>query len=293
MNIIFISRRHKRPRSLALSGRLLLLAAVCAMVLPMVLGAAGYHLYSQWQGGVGEGRQAQAETRRQIEVIKGRLADVQAHMERLDALGEHLTQVARISSTEFDFSRSPTGGPLRFDDLDRQSLPELKQTLDTLGSELERREGQLFALESFLLWQQRESGDFLQGMPVRRGYISSQFGTRADPFTGKNAFHGGLDIVGNEGTPIYAVAPGLVTWAGPRTGYGNMVEVSHGNGLLTRYAHARSVAVHVGDTLSEGQLLAAMGSTGRSTGPHLHYEVVRDGHLINPISFVKPALAGR
>ncbi|MBL4638591.1 MAG: M23 family metallopeptidase, partial [Proteobacteria bacterium] len=119
------------------------------------------------------------------------------------------------------------------------------------------------------------------------GWISSYYGKRIDPFTGKKAFHKGLDLAGKAGSGIHTVADGMVTWIGKRSGYGALVEVDHGNGYVTRYAHNKTIKVKVGDKVNKGQVIALMGSTGRSTGPHVHFEILRDGKNINPYNFVK------
>jgi len=145
----------------------------------------------------------------------------------------------------------------------------------------------LLALDKVL--QSRRQQVNLNNMPVRDAYISSNFGYRADPMTGRTAFHGGIDFAGTEGSDVYSVADGVVTYSGQRTGYGNVVEINHGDGLVTRYAHARAVAVKAGDMVSKDQLVAYMGSTGRSTGTHLHYEVLRNGKQIDPTTFIRVA----
>jgi murein DD-endopeptidase MepM/ murein hydrolase activator NlpD len=121
---------------------------------------------------------------------------------------------------------------------------------------------------------------------VHEGYISSYFGERMDPFNGEEAMHKGVDFATDAGSDVLAVAAGIVTWAGPREGYGNLVEINHGNGYTTRYAHNAQMLVHVGDEVQRGQAVAVVGSTGRSTGPHVHFEVVRDGRQIDPMAYV-------
>jgi murein DD-endopeptidase MepM/ murein hydrolase activator NlpD len=121
---------------------------------------------------------------------------------------------------------------------------------------------------------------------VQGGFISSFFGSRVDPFTGYTAFHPGVDFAGEEGAQVVAVATGVVTWAGDHMGYGNLVEINHGNGYVTRYGHNSRVLVKAGDTVQKGQPLALVGSTGHSTGPHVHFEVLRDGNPVDPMAFI-------
>jgi len=125
-----------------------------------------------------------------------------------------------------------------------------------------------------------------EGRPVHSGYISSMFGNRTDPFTGRAAFHKGVDFAGREGSEVVAVASGVVIWSGDRYGYGQMVEINHGNGYVTRYAHNSDNLVAVGDTVKRGEVIAVMGSTGRATGPNLHFEVLHNGRVVNPLSYV-------
>jgi murein DD-endopeptidase MepM/ murein hydrolase activator NlpD len=158
-------------------------------------------------------------------------------------------------------------------------LKSLQGQIDSSGS-------QLSALENVILARQLGQEIHPEGRPVMSGYMSSGFGRRVDPFTGGEEFHEGIDFAAPEGTHIRAVAAGIVTWAGPRGGYGNMVQVDHGNGYATRYGHAYKVLVHVGETVNRGDALALVGDTGRSTGPHVHFEVLKNGHEVNPARFV-------
>ena len=126
-----------------------------------------------------------------------------------------------------------------------------------------------------------------QGRPVKSGWLSSYFGKRTDPFTGKPANHTGIDFAGKRGDEIVAVADGVVTWSGDRYGYGVMVEINHGNGYSTRYAHNSENRVSVGDEVKKGQVVALMGKTGRATGPNLHFEVLHDGRRVNPVTYIR------
>jgi len=198
-----------------------------------------------------------------------------------------LAESAKVKGDEFDFSRKPPmGGPEQPIELP-ETTADVDKSLSSLGTALELREAQLLALDKVL--QSRRQQVNLNNMPVRDAYISSNFGYRADPMTGRTAFHGGIDFAGTEGSDVYSVADGVVTYSGQRTGYGNVVEINHGDGLVTRYAHARAVAVKAGDMVSKDQLVAYMGSTGRSTGTHLHYEVLRNGKQIDPTTFIRVA----
>jgi murein DD-endopeptidase MepM/ murein hydrolase activator NlpD len=158
--------------------------------------------------------------------------------------------------------------------------------LNDLEKRVQLREAQMGALENVILARELNELIVPEGRPVRQGFISSYYGERQDPFTGHEAFHRGIDFAGEAGSEIVAVAAGVVTYSGDKAGFGNVVEVNHGNGLVTRYGHnAKNLAV-VGQTVTRGQALALMGSTGRSTGPHVHFEVLKNGAQVNPLSFV-------
>ena len=288
MNIIFFNRKHNRPIRLQLNPKLIGTAAAGLFVLAGFVGAAGYWAYDQLTASptiqLSDADRAQQE---ELAAMSARMADIQARMMRIDALGAHLAESAKVKGDEFDFShKPPMGGPEEAIALPASS-DELDRSLSSLGSELQLREAQLLALDKVL--QNRRQQVNLNNMPVHDAFISSSFGYRADPMTGHTAFHGGIDFAGSEGSDVFSVADGVVTFAGQRTGYGNVVEINHGDGLVTRYAHARAVAVKVGDMVNKDQLVAYMGSTGRSTGTHLHYEVLRNGKQIDPASFIRVA----
>jgi murein DD-endopeptidase MepM/ murein hydrolase activator NlpD len=159
--------------------------------------------------------------------------------------------------------------------------------LDDLANQIKDRERQLSVLESLISTRNLSRQIVPGGRPVMQGWISSYFGHRADPFTGRSAFHRGLDFAGPAGAEVVAVASGVVTYSKERFGYGKCVEINHGNGYVTRYAHNQRVLVQAGDTVQKGQPIALIGSTGRSTGPHLHFEVLKQGRAVDPMSFVK------
>jgi murein DD-endopeptidase MepM/ murein hydrolase activator NlpD len=144
----------------------------------------------------------------------------------------------------------------------------------------------LTVLDSLLMDRSRRERVMPSGRPVGSGWLSSKFGKRTDPFTGKQEHHDGVDFAGKEGSDVVAVGDGVVSWAGKRSGYGNMVEITHGDGYVTRYGHNKEPLVEVGETVKKGQLIASMGSTGRSTGPHVHFEVLLNGKTVNPGKYI-------
>jgi murein DD-endopeptidase MepM/ murein hydrolase activator NlpD len=158
--------------------------------------------------------------------------------------------------------------------------------IDNVERRLDTRDAQLLALENVILSRRLHDAIQPDGRPVLQGFISSYYGERQDPFPGHEAQHRGMDFAGTAGSSVVAVAAGIVTWAGHRTGYGHLVEINHGNGYTTRYAHNQRGLVEVGRTVTRGQPVALMGSTGRSTGPHVHFEVLKDGRQVNPLTFI-------
>ncbi|MEM9384665.1 MAG: M23 family metallopeptidase [Pseudomonadota bacterium] len=221
------------------------------------------------------------------EAFSRQLGELQARMLRLDALGSRLVQQAALDPAEFDFAHSPSqGGPA----IGWIEAPEessgLEQQLSSVLDNAGKQELQLSALADLLQTRAVVEAATPEGMPVASGWISSFFGRRNDPFTGRRAHHRGVDFAGREGSPIVAVASGVVVFSGPRYGYGNLVEINHGAGLVTRYGHNQKNLVAVGATVERGEKIALMGATGRATGPHLHFEVHRDGLAVDPLAFI-------
>ena len=217
-----------------------------------------------------------------------------ARIIRLDALGRLLTDMAEIKDGEFDFDSVPAvGGPEVPDSVNAGGsnvvIPNVVSAMSALDTQLDSREAQLWALERLIMNEQLRERVYPQGRPVRSGWISSYFGKRTDPFTGKPANHTGIDFAGKEGQTIAAVADGVVSWSGDRYGYGIMVEINHGGGYATRYAHNSENLVAVGDEVKKGQVVALMGETGRATGPNLHFEVLKNGRRVNPVNFIPDA----
>jgi murein DD-endopeptidase MepM/ murein hydrolase activator NlpD len=227
------------------------------------------------------------ETYEQLDALARRLGEMQAELLRLDALGERLVEIGGLDTDEFDFSEvPPMGGPDSTDDVSMKPT-EIMADLEWLARKIEDRDVKLGLLEDLLLSRQVREEAEPAGRPVASGFVSSRFGWRSDPITGRKSLHKGLDFAGKHGSDIIAVADGLVSRAGWRGGYGRTVEIRHGNGYLTRYAHNSELLVKKGDLVKQGQVIAKMGRTGRVTGVHLHFEVLRDGKAVNPLRFVK------
>lgn len=226
----------------------------------------------------------------QIDTLTLRVGQLQAKLLRLDAFGQRLTDVAGLDAGEFDFESLPAvGGPETHETEQSYSVTELTSVLEQLEEQAESRELQLRILDEIFIDQKYQQEQFVAGRPVKSGWLSSGFGYRSDPFSGRRSWHAGVDFAGKENSEIIAVAGGVVTYAGDRRGYGKLVEISHGSGLVTRYAHCKKLLVKVGVVVKKGQQLALMGSTGRSTGPHVHFEVLKDGRQTNPSRFIARA----
>lgn len=312
MNIIIVGNAHGTPRRIDLDstrGRIKAAAIVtgCALLF-IAIGAAatvaiggsqtrGLHEVAALRASLATQREQLAnldgDSHRNLDALALQLGRLQAQSTRLNALGDRLTQVGKLDDGEFDFSIAPAmGGPEEPVTGVAVALP-LQSGLDQLRAQFDHQETQLDVLESLLRDRKIESALLPSGMPVAQGYISSGFGERTDPLDGHAGVHMGLDFDAPFGTNITAVADGVVTWSGMRTGYGYVVEVDHGNGYMTRYAHNSLNIAKVGSRVHAGETIAMVGSTGRSTGPHCHFEVWLNGKAVNPLSYVKATRATR
>nr|WP_228076805.1 M23 family metallopeptidase [Lysobacter ciconiae] len=226
---------------------------------------------------------AQADAQREINALAARLGELQAEANRLNALGKRLTRIGQLQDGEFDFNE-PVGvggvGPV-------EDMPkgELDQGLSELGDQFRASGEQLSVLESLLFNRQLDMNAVPSREPIE-SYITSNFGHRADPFRGGRAFHKGIDFKAQVGDPVMAVADGVVSFSGVRSGYGNTIEIDHGNGYVTRYAHNSRLSRKVGGLVRAGQEVAKAGSSGRSTGAHVHFEVWQNGQAVNPKKFL-------
>jgi murein DD-endopeptidase MepM/ murein hydrolase activator NlpD len=300
MNIIFFSRREGRARHLNL-GHPFAVGVFAAVLIAILATAFSLGLkigesksqprgVSTWSQTLAEQqseiKELKAELQRRVDAVAMRIGQMNAHVIRLDALGKRLTQMANIDNREFDFESTPAVGGPESDMGAATQAPDLSAMLNGLERKISSRDAQLAALENALLSKKLDEQIRPDGRPVKEGHISSYFGERQDPFNGHQAFHKGIDFASPRGSDVVAVAAGVVTFAGEKAGYGNLVEVSHGNGLSTRYGHNQGIAVGVGRTVARGDTLAYVGSTGRSTGPHVHFEVLKEGRQIDPLTFI-------
>jgi murein DD-endopeptidase MepM/ murein hydrolase activator NlpD len=231
----------------------------------------------------GEQQQVDAE----IDAVAGQVGEMQAEILRLNALGERLVQMAGLNESEFDFRNPPPqGGPDTGLSARPPAIDALAEELAEVLSSLDDRKQKLTLLEELIMERHLGEQSTPSGWPVRSGYISSTFGFRKDPFHGRGAFHKGVDFAGKRGAPVIAVADGVVTFSGTQSGYGNLVEIRHKDGLVTRYGHCQKRLVKEGDLIAQGQTIATIGSTGRSTGPHVHFEVLVSGRQVDPLNYI-------
>lgn len=299
MNIIIVSSALRTPQKFSLTDPRTLLTLVAALLLLVVVGfTVGY--FSRGANGAAQSELARlraevaaqqatlADTRQgaqlEINAMALRLGELQAQANRFNALGERLTRIAGLEEGEFDFNQVPALGGI--EPSEDAAEPALSRRIDRLALEMARAGQQLDLLESLLSGQEVDLSLTPSGRPVRSGYASSGFGHRADPFTGGNQYHRGIDFSGPRGSDVLAVADGVVVFSSRYAGYGNMVDIDHGNGYMTRYAHNDQNLVQIGERVRAGDVVARMGRTGRATGSHVHFEVWRNGSAINPRQFL-------
>jgi len=294
-----INTRHWLVRA-AMLGALVALIAIGGWAAALITG--GYEswqmdkLQSELQVRYDQDREeienAKVQVDQELAALTVKIASLQARIMRLDALGERVVQIADLDKGEFDFSRDPAvGGPMQGASVDESATAtpaaaEIYKQLNDLDSLVEDRTQQLSVLDRQIMALDLRSEAYVRGRPVKWGWLSSGFGYRTDPFNGSRAWHSGVDFAGKEGGDVIAVAGGVVTAAGKHHGYGNMVEINHGDGIVTRYAHNQHNLVAIGDVVKKGEAIALMGSTGRSTGPHVHFEVLQHGKAIDPERYI-------
>ncbi|HWQ37456.1 MAG TPA: M23 family metallopeptidase [Burkholderiales bacterium] len=302
MDIIVVSNRFTQARSFAVSGPqvafLILLFSLLVVSLAVLLNYFSLryavtnqspYLRSLLEAVQAEqSRHTQSYLRESLNTMAARLGEMQAKLLRLDSLGDRLTKLAGLNPKEFMFDKPPArGGPVPSGEAQELSMVDLVQQMEVLAQQLDDRSDKLGVLESHLTFAYAKKQLLPTQLPVSTGWFSSNFGWRIDPFTGLNAFHEGMDFMAPEGTPVTAAAGGVVVYAGEHPQYGNMLEIDHGNGLVTRYAHASRLEVRIGDVVLRGQKIAEVGNTGRSTGAHLHFEVRQWGAPQNPARFLQ------
>lgn len=274
---------HRRP----------LASAGVVLAAGLVLGLAGRSAFGMAQVSLLQAKAERQQTelehvrrgaQQEINAMSARLGELQAQANRLNALGERLTRVGQLQDGEFDFDEpvGQGGADASYDmapaELDK-GLNQLQRSFDASGK-------QLSVLEALLFNRELDKNATPSRMPLTHTYVTSGFGGRADPFGGGGQYHKGIDFKAAVGDPVLAVADGVVSFAGVKSGYGNVVEVDHGNGYVTRYAHNSRLVSRAGDLVRAGQQIAKAGSSGRSTGAHVHFEVWENGRVVNPKKFL-------
>jgi murein DD-endopeptidase MepM/ murein hydrolase activator NlpD len=223
-------------------------------------------------------QQLHTNTEQQLGGIVNQLATLQNRINQMETLTATMAENAGLNAEDFSLSEE-----MKALDLNEVSLTnQIAKMSDTLDFKIQ----QLTALESLMMGLNIEQESELGGRPVGKGWLSSYYGVRKDPFTGRPAMHKGIDFAGKAGDDVISTGAGVVTWSGDRYGYGKLVEIDHGNGLRTRYGHNAELTVEVGDVVTKGQTIAVVGNTGRSTGAHVHYEVLKNGQQIDPLPYV-------
>jgi murein DD-endopeptidase MepM/ murein hydrolase activator NlpD len=309
MQILLIPDNNGRSTKACLGHRqVVLLGVIMVRLLPALVGVLAYNINSavvragapqldpayvaRLQAALQRQKQeiaaAKTRTETHLDALALSLGRLQAQMMRVNALGQRLTQVAGLDKGEFDFNEEPAmGGPEHSAGVPALQAPDISKSLDKLSAQIDAKLEELNLLQTLMMDKQLRAALNPVGWPVVGGYISSGFGYRVDPFNGRRAFHDGVDIADRLGAHVKAAASGVVSFAGVEPGYGLMVEINHGNGISTVYAHTKKTLVKVGEKVEKGQEIALVGSSGRSTGPHLHFEIRRNGHAINPRSFLR------
>jgi len=303
VHIILVSDRLATARTITITLRHLVLAAVGLALTVLLLSSLFSYVTVRHAAEVRlpflqsllmsvreqETQKARDFMRENLNAMAVRLGQMQAQLMRLDTLGERLGQLSGIKATELKPADKPgQGGPLVVPS--KPLTPEdIQRQLDQLSRQLESRGDYLGLIESEMMDERVKKNQLPTALPVEAQWNASSFGWRIDPFTGEQAMHEGIDFSAPPGTPIRAAAAGIVVAAERHPFYGNMVEIDHGNDLVTRYAHASKLLVKEGALVKRGQKVAEVGSTGRSTGPHLHFEVRFKGAAQNPNRFLQNA----
>jgi len=306
MNIILLSSFCKKRGSIDIC-----VPSAAAWLLPGVVAMAGLFLWAGYELGVHQtetGRsealtvelreilrdehqaidQARAEQRAHLDALALHIGSMQARMMRVDALGDRLVGIGKLDPEEFNFASDPALGGLEDESTGlSQNAAEMTSDLERLKSLLDDREEKLTLLEEALLGSELIQETKPSGRPVKKGWISSIYGKRTDPFSGKRAYHRGVDFAGKKGTEVYSVAAGVVKRSKKVAGFGNVVEIRHADGYTTLYAHNDKNIVEKGEVVNKGQLIALLGNTGRSSGPHVHFEVHKDGKIVDPRRYIR------
>jgi murein DD-endopeptidase MepM/ murein hydrolase activator NlpD len=302
VQVILISSRLAKARSLTLSLRHVFAMAALALIVLAGLTGALYWVSLRFAVDLkiplvremvlaaqqGESERSREFMQQNLNAMAVKIGEMQAQLSRLDALGERLSTMAGIRPADLRFSDKPGMGGPQSTTMPPQNLTlsEFSQRIANLSQQMENRSDMLGVLDAQLFEQTVRKKAMPTMMPVTAQYNASTFGVRIDPFTGQQAMHEGIDFVVDVGTPVVAAAGGVVQFAGFHPQYGNMIDIDHGNDLVTRYAHLSKLLVKEGDMVQRGRHIADSGNSGRTTGPHMHFEVRFHGAAQNPAKFL-------
>lgn len=307
MNVIIVNDKSRTKQHTMLNHwHILVMALVGLLILPITLGTISYRIKSLLDHREGtvdialiahqqralQAQRAEIERVRKnaethLNALAHRLGSMQAQVIRLNTTGGRLSEMAGLDPKEFDFDSEPAMGGPSADAGGEQNAAALMRALTTLDQRLTQQDDKLQALELLMMDRQSKKAVTPSGWPVTYGWVSSRFGVRTDPFTGRPSQHHGVDIASPMGSPVKAMGDGVVSYSGEKRGYGMLVEITHGRGYITRYAHLSATLVKVGDRVSKGQQVAKIGTSGRSTGPHLHFEVLRAQAKVDPYTYLR------
>ncbi len=293
MKIVLIARRGATPRTFHLAPKVKWsLLFMLGFFLPLCLMSLGYWLATQRSPQlpnmviVDPSETQQSDIHSHNRVLIDELGRLEARIMSIEAISNRLLKMTGASDIELipptsEFLSNPSA-----QDEDMAAVV-VRTRVAQLRDKTNQLDQRIDVLTNLLLEQKWQGERLISGWPIQKGWISSRYGYRNDPFHGRREFHKGIDFAGKDNSPVVAVAGGLVTWAGKRFAYGNLVEINHGNGFVTRYGHNKSLIVGVGELVEKGQIIAKMGSSGRSTGPHVHFEVFQNGKHTNPMRYVR------
>jgi len=302
MNIILVSGKLSKARSITLTAHHLVAGAALATISVLLLAFCIQWVVLRYAPSLNspllntlilsvqheQNEKVQNYLRENLNAMAAKLGQMQAQLLRLDTLGERLAKTAGFKPQEFMFDQAPgRGGAVSNQPTYELSIGDLTQQINLLTKQMEDRTEKLGILDSLMIVDSAKKKLLPSVMPIEGGWYSSNYGWRIDPITGVRAFHEGMDFMAEMGTPAHAAAGGMVIYSDFHSQYGNMIEIDHGNGLISRYAHLSKRMVKNGDVVLSGGLVGAVGSTGRSTGPHLHFEVRQNGEPLNPVRFLR------
>jgi murein DD-endopeptidase MepM/ murein hydrolase activator NlpD len=302
MNIILVSGKLARARTITLSLPHLVFGGAAGLLSLLVLAFALQYLTLRYAPSLNssllnslivsaqqeQNQKTESYLRENLNALASKLGQMQAQLLRLDTLGERLAKTAGFKSQDFMFDQPPgRGGAVSTLPAYDLSLGDVTRQVDLLTRQMDDRTEKLGILDTLMIVDSAKKKLLPSVLPVEGGWYSSNYGWRIDPFNGMRAFHEGMDFMAEVGTEAHAAAGGVVAYSDFHPQYGNMVEIDHGNGLITRYAHLSKRLVKVGDVVLSGGKIGEVGSTGRATGPHLHFEVRQNGAPLNPVRFLR------